>query len=574
MMRTALRALALCFVIACGGTKDDNHADEFDATLVIEPATAEVLIENNMPASQTYTAKLVWPDGFAKDVTAETYFHIDAIFDAFTANTATVRTAGKLQVIGSRTDKSGNAQLIARLKATRVDPSVPPNTPDLFNGPEDASRAPNILYPPADVVMPRNLGDFETHWIDPHGNDVFEVSLKTEFADVRVYVAGGNGLASAGPMASWSAFLAQEWLEAVGIETTVSYQVRGVQLSNPTVVGAGPPRQVKLSNELMQGGLYYWAAESTVGPAGIFRHDMSKPGQPAEEFMTTNQTGGRCVACHVLSRDGTRMAITYDGGNGASTLVDVATATRAPESQAWNFATFTPDASKILTVHKGTLVVRDSTTQGVIVAMPSAGRVSHPDLSADGTRLVYVRSPGDEDWRFPDGRIYTRSFDPVTNAFGAETPLVTEGVNNFYPSWSPDGQYVLFNRSDTNGVNGAYNNGNASLWVIKADGAAPAVELVAANQGLGLTNAWGRWAPFSQTIGTAGEQIYWVTVSSKRAFGTRLATGTPQIWMTPFRVATAAAGQDPSVSAFRLPFQNLTSSNHIAQWTERVVNPQ
>ena len=23
----------------------------------------------------------------------------------------------------------------------------------------------------------------------------------------------------------------------------------------------------------------------------------------AEEFMTTNQTGGRCVACHVLSRD-------------------------------------------------------------------------------------------------------------------------------------------------------------------------------------------------------------------------------------------------------------------------------
>ena len=185
-----------------------------------------------------------------------------------------------------------------------------------------------------------------------------------------------------------------------------------------------------------------------------------------------------------------------------------------------------------------------------------------------------ARSAGCNDWEYASGKLYTRSFDPVTNAFGAEVPLVTEGVSNFYPSWSPDGQYVLFNRSDTNAPQGAYNNGNASLWVIKADGSAPAVELVAANQGLGLTNSWGRWAPFSQTVGTAGEQIYWVTVSSKRAFGTRLPAGTPQIWMTPFRVATAAAGQDPSVSAFWLPFQNLGSNNHIAQWTERVVVPE
>jgi hypothetical protein len=41
--------------------------------------------------------------------------------------------------------------------------------------------------------------------------------------------------------------------------------------------------------------------------------------------------------------------------------------------------------------------------------------------------------------------------------------------------------------------------------------------------------------------------------------------------MTPFLPARAAQGQDPSAKAFRLPFQNLDSSNHIAQWTERVV---
>jgi len=42
--------------------------------------------------------------------------------------------------------------------------------------------------------------------------------------------------------------------------------------------------------------------------------------------------------------------------------------------------------------------------------------------------------------------------------------------------------------------------------------------------------------------------------------------------MTPFFPNRAARGADPSAPVFRLPFQNLDSSNHIAQWTERVVS--
>ena len=44
--------------------------------------------------------------------------------------------------------------------------------------------------------------------------------------------------------------------------------------------------------------------------------------------------------------------------------------------------------------------------------------------------------------------------------------------------------------------------------------------------------------------------------------------------MTPFYPARAAQVADPTVSAFRLPFQNIESNNHIAQWTERVVSTQ
>ena len=291
--------------------------------------------------------------------------------------------------------------------------------------------------------------------------------------------------------------------------------------------------------------------------------------------MTTNQTEGRCVACHVLSKDGTKMAITYDGGNKNATMIDVATGTRQPDFTTWNFATFSPDGNQLLTVFNGVVTVRNSADQAVIVNMPADGYVSHPDLSPDGTRLAYVRTPAGADWSFGNGTIYTRSYDPVTHAFGNETPLVLDGGNNFYPSWSPDGQWILFNRAATGS---AYNNTAAALWVVKSDGSAPPIELAAVNQGIGLTNSWGRWAPFEQSLGTSHAQIYWITVSSKRDFGTRRmnsldpeAQKTPQIWMTPFVTERASAGQDPSVAAFRLPFQNLQSNNHIAQWTERVV---
>jgi hypothetical protein len=48
----------------------------------------------------------------------------------------------------------------------------------------------------------------------------------------------------------------------------------------------------------------------------------------------------------------------------------------------------------------------------------------------------------------------------------------------------------------------------------------------------------------------------------------------PQIWMTAFVPAAADAQTDPSQPTFRLPFQNIDSNNHIAQWTEQIIVTQ
>jgi hypothetical protein len=64
----------------------------------------------------------------------------------------------------------------------------------------------------------------------------------------------------------------------------------------------------------------------------------------------------------------------------------------------------------------------------------------------------------------------------------------------------------------------------------------------------------------------------WVTFASRRAYGLRLASGqNAQIWMAAFDPDAAKAGKDPSFAAFWLPFQEMNSGNHIAQWVTKVA---
>src|SRR5438046_1321396 len=143
------------WLVACGVHHVDPHDDSL-AVLTIDPPTSELEIINSTPVSEPFTATLTYPDATTKDVTADVHFSIDTSYGDFVANTLTMHSAGKTSVYGSYVDKVGNAIVIARLKSVRVDAGVPPNAPDWFSGPEDPTRAPAVVYPPANVSMPRN----------------------------------------------------------------------------------------------------------------------------------------------------------------------------------------------------------------------------------------------------------------------------------------------------------------------------------------------------------------------------------------------------------------------------------
>ena len=140
------------------------------------------------------------------------------------------------------------------------------------------------------------------------------------------------------------------------------------------------------------------------------------------------------------------------------------------------------------------------------------------------------------------------------------------GGNNYYPSFSPggspDGTFVVFNRS----AGDSYDATDARVMVVSAAGR-KTIDLRRINE-VNVGNSWPKWAPFVHHF--RGATIFWIAYSSRRPYGLRN-LGNAQIWVVPVDTAKLAAGMDPGFPPFWLPFQDPMTGNHIPQWVEKAV---
>ncbi len=581
-LTTILWLSTLIAASACGSSSGDGGGVGVDAgaadimSIEVTPPSATLQVLNGVQAQQDYKVIATLNSGESVDVTSGTSFSLDdtnlgsfaeAVFQTSGA------AGGVSTVRAVYLGQSASSDLTIVVNTDRLEDGVPANAADLFDAATtDAALLSDLVYPPTQAYIPPNLGDFEAHWTAPAQLDLFEVSIATEYSTTRLYT---NADASAG---AYLAFTPAEWrvIGDSGRGRDATVRVRGLTMASPEKMGTSNIVVVHLTNNDVKGGLYYWASAGAL-PGGIYRHDMSRPGEAAEVFYTTGESpNARCVACHVLSRDGDKMAITYDGGDGASSIVDVAT--RQPMlptdgTFTWNFAAFEPDGSRIVTVKTGVMTLRDSATGAVVNTVPTNGTVSHVDFAPAGDMIVYSEfaTPA-SDWNFSGGSLVVQSFNAGSAMWGTPTTIYTPpaGSNAYYASFSPDGNWILFNQCTT----AAYDAASAELYIVKSDGSEAPIKLDSPNVQTGLTNSWARWAPFEEELhvdGLAPEPFFWMTFSSKRAFGVRLPAGNPQLWMTPFFPNRLAAGTDSSAPAFRLPFQEISTNNHIAQWTTEII---
>jgi hypothetical protein len=87
-------------------------------------------------------------------------------------------------------------------------------------------------------------------------------------------------------------------------------------------------------------------------------------------------------------------------------------------------------------------------------------------------------------------------------------------------------------------------------------------------------NSWPKFAPFISHF--QGKTIFWLTFSTRRDYGLRLLNsksgdkGVAQVWMVAVSPDRLRSAGDVGYPGFWLPFQDLSTGNHIAQWTQDV----
>ena len=600
------------------------------------------------PPSQDYNAATL----AGADVTAMTTFTVDdPSLGSFNGATFTASGAhgGTTFVHGNFQGMAGYATLHVKLHASVGDacPGCPPFPGAGTPACTATAQTPIVLYPNDGALVPPNTNVMQLQFDQGTGNSYFEIDWENAATDVRVLtqctpITDSKGNATSGCVYDLSQEVWDYIAEANRGGDPLDIIVRATDANGTCVATSQAQVAISFAEEDLNGGIYYWQSVAVSGlqgaTGGIFRYDFGKRGQTPQPFLAPTAAGGtmqRCVGCHFLSRDGAKMTYGNDDPDADDeysdpkvNLLDVATKSATALTQAAGFQAFAPDHS-LLVASNGVgkapatsfFLFDGSSGAAATPATASTGmRATQPDYSADGSRVVFVQPSSFtfpsygriDDNHFTGGSIFTMSASGTT--FGTPAALLTStGENNYYPAFSPDGGFVIFNRVPLMGTasactanscpNDAFSNPNARVMLMPAGGGTP-IDLANINGAGPLTNSWPRFAPTTQHY--KGDTIAWVTFSSTRDYGDVVRNSTmvngvmqhlcfppespentstnknvttdpvcsqPQLWMAAINLTKAASGADPSYPAFWLPFQDPKSHNHIAQWVVQLVGP-
>jgi hypothetical protein len=542
-----------------------------------------------------------------------------------------------------------------------------------MNAPACAASAPaiNIVYPPDNVLVPPNMNVLSVQWT-PFGAPFteFEVDFANSITDTRVVTKCATQTWDTGqpPMQSGGCELILDeatWTFLVNANRggdPVTITVRGTT-DGSCASTAMSSVHLSFASEDVLGAIYYW--KSTISTNGVGGQIWVKSfGDDDPEVQVTGTANsafaGSCNGCHSLSRDGLRMVVYSDDddsddeyGDVTGSLFDMTA--KMPIGTAYagrgsgqppGFSTLFPDHSYYLTSNGtpqgatntfGLWSGNSGNTLSTVTFGSAGDRPTMPDWSPDGKSVIYVLpqkvaawdpggSPGSGGARNDDdhvfgGSLYTIPYFGNQQFGGPAVFLASAGENNYYPSYSPDGQFVAFDRAPHNTSvttidgcvgtapqmscpNDSFSNPAARVMLVANAAGGTPIDLENANGSpaaspVALSNSWPRWSPFLQQY--KGNKLLWIAFSSTRDYGVRVrnhkagmyqcypadsfedpgaahhqsfaaACQQPQLWMAAINLS-ATAGADPSRVAFWLPFQDITTHNHTPQWTQAVAPP-
>ncbi len=594
-MRRALPA-ALVFLFACGGNSGGDDAADFDH-LEVEPAFATLTVALGTTGTQAYVVYGV--NGTKKtDITSRCALAIDPEFGEFAGATAKVYAhGGKTTIAATCTTLTGQASLAVNLTGqVVVGTNTPPNAPDVFGNAtlgSDATRSPRIEYPIDKAVSPRNIPSIEFQWTAA-GNDLFHVALRSTFASVDVYTSDLEALMKA---ADWDSLIGSAAGENLGIV------VEGLAQATPATKYASASTSLVVTHDnIDKTAIYYWASNQ----GNIMSQTFGLPDPPS-------LVKDDCTSCHSVSRNGARIGYSRCVAGDCNQLY-AGFMKYDPMTQSWaetvnanskaiqgSYTTFSPignpfptddQSLAIVSLSNGSLALYDPDTGAAVASNLAVANANGtrsalmPDWSADGNKVVFTSTPTPGQWIDLDGgRIATMTYtyQAGTHVFGDPVVIVPNPImlaggtyqNFFFPSFSPDGNLVVFNAART-GWRNFTDARTAGQRLMLADAAGAWVtDLTQMNGGSGdLDITWAHWAP------TVSNEYYWVVFSSERDYGhrTTAATSPPtckqngvtqckQIWLGAIAKSKLGGTQDPSAPPMWLPGQNPLADNISPYWS-------
>jgi hypothetical protein len=502
-----------------------------------------------------------------------------------------------------------------------LDGTAPANAPTLFGPPSQgaASGGPCLVEPENDVIYPQNWLRPRFRWVAANGENLFELRLHVanQIDDLLVYTTNTTWTM---PAATWDALRTHSPTEAM----TVS--VRGGVLSGVTLQGEalGTSTPMGVAPVPATGAIVYWTTNDTATGTSALK-GFSPGDESVEELLAPAQYAqaqgatSTCIGCHTSTPDGEYAAfatttstqaewtqglglIAADAGAIGSAPSYVSTS-GAEALARWNVgaAAFSPahwatgdrrgivsydndnSTSNIVLSWFDLEATTPALASGTVARSGDSQLAGAPAWSHDGNTIAYVSTN-----RVCTGRLgnCTPQYEQPTDtgsradlytvpyaggAGGAATPLPgasDPSLQEYYPSFSPDDQWLVFNRipNDDN----LYDQPAAEVFVIPASGGTatrldandpPACSGVVSP---GITNSWGKWGPTAYEAN--GKTYYWLVFSSKRA-----GTGAAQLYIT--TLVHTAGGNTTMYGAIYLWNQPPTESNHTPAWDAFKVPP-
>ncbi|MET0386124.1 MAG: hypothetical protein ABW321_09215 [Polyangiales bacterium] len=378
----------------------------------------------------------------------------------------------------------------------------------------------------------------------------FVLLVRSESEELlRIYTAEHGVIP---PVERWRPLLASQVGHVLEVELRALYMPSGL-------VVRSAPLQIEVRAATPQGALFAYSIRAR----GIVSAGLE---QPRSSVLASPASESGCVGCHSVSRDGSRILAAVSGEPGVRqselpgrelTALSVDAGGAAVD---YVFGSYDPTGARVALSLAGALYIVDANSGETLDVKRWPGSlVTQPDWSPLGDVIAVSLSadePGKKAASSDIARVKVQRDGRLGEPELIASDAAPRDVQRLFPSYSPDGGWIAFEQRMGKGRD----EQNGSLRLLASDGGESLVlaRVAAAPE---LADGWPSWMP-----GANADQPWLLFNSSRAAYGGMLEPGRRQLYASAIDLPLAAAGRDPSLGAFHLPFQDPAGSYRHVAW--------